>query len=100
MEHLTPDEQTHSWIIGILATAVAGLYGFFIKHTARHPDAEKMANDVKDLWDKKQDTKVCEKIVERIDQNQDEIKAQQRCIIEKIDRVIQWQENGGGHGRG
>lgn len=96
---MAAEEQTSSWIIGILATAVAGLYGFFIKHTVNHPDAEKFDKARKELDDKKQDKKVCEQIVKRIDENQEAMKKALENIDGNIDRVLEFQQNGGAHGR-
>lgn len=69
-----PDEKTQTTIYTIAIGAVIGLYGLFVKHIIGHSDKQYVNGEIKALWDKKQDVTVCEKVVERIDQNHVEIK--------------------------
>ncbi len=86
------DEKTQTFLWGILIAAVTGLYGFFVKHLIGHADKRETAEQIQQLWDKKQSTDRCGEIVKRIDENHQE-------ICRKLDRILEYQEKGGPTGR-
>jgi len=81
------DETTQKTLFGILFTALAGMYGFFIKHVAGHVSCDQIKNnqaDIKTLFDTKQDNKTCEQIVKRMDENHAETCKKLDAILEKL----------------
>ncbi len=89
------DEKIHIWVTGALVAAVTGIYGFLIKHVINHPSGEEIAKRRQELWEKKQDKTTCDQIVKRIDEHQQSMKESLSAIHRKLDRVLEWQENGG-----
>lgn len=86
------DEKTQFWIWGVIIATVTGLYGFFIRHVVKHPERDEINSQIQKLWDEKQSTRTCEQIVNRLDENHKE-------TSRKLDRVLEYLEEGGPRGR-
>lgn len=72
------NESTMKWIVGMIGTALLGLYGLFINHSRRHVEREDLAA----LKEKVQYKDNCQEIVKRLDQNHKE-------VTKKLDRILE-----------
>jgi hypothetical protein len=70
-------DKIHYFVWATIVSALATIYGIFLKHVIGHVDKK----EIEKLWEEKQDTKTCDKIVERIDQNHAE-------TCKKLDRIL------------
>jgi len=71
------DGKTDFWILGVILTALTGLYYFFVRHVFGHVNVE----EIRDLKNDVQYKRECSQIVKRIDENHDH-------VCRKLDRIL------------
>ena len=64
------DEKTQFFIWTAIVAAITGIYGFFLRHTTKHPQQSEIDN----LWKEKQNISECAQIVKRMDGNHKEVR--------------------------